>query len=281
MPYVLEGVACNGQYNEIVRIFCYHPCYGSALMNPNAQGSMMGPYPNQPVHNPASINMAMMPGLHMPGTYNMGSMMNEIYPELLKAWPHASMWQGKDGAIRIQPEPQGPVYSYFVPMEGWNSSQGSGTYMHFDNGGFQAVTSNGTYQGHPATYESVGFTDMTQSIMGSPVDITYGSDAAITFELPAGNQWVCLEVSAQAARLIAGRMVLRTLSKVMEFMGSYGYSFEYQIEKYFREVKIVTQGLGGPKGTRSIRFALTTPLIGDDAQHRGFDPRRRYWRVCY
>jgi butyryl-CoA dehydrogenase len=52
---------------------------------------------------------------------------------------------------------------------------------------------------------------------------------------------------ASAARLMAGKMVLSTLSRVMEFMGSYGYAFEYQIEKYYRDVKIVTQGLGGPQ----------------------------------
>ena len=33
-----------------------------------------------------------------------------------------------------------------------------------------------------------------------------------------------------AARLRAGKMVLSVLNKVMEFMGSYGYSFEYLIE---------------------------------------------------
>jgi alkylation response protein AidB-like acyl-CoA dehydrogenase len=46
---------------------------------------------------------------------------------------------------------------------------------------------------------------------------------------------------------MAGKMVLSTLSKIMEFMGSYGYAFEYQIEKYYRDVKIVAQGLGGPQ----------------------------------
>ena len=35
--------------------------------------------------------------------------------------------------------------------------------------------------------------------------------------------------------------------KIIEFMGGYGYSFEYQVEKYYRDIKIVTQGLGGPQ----------------------------------
>jgi hypothetical protein len=174
---------------------------GAALMSPSAQGSMMGPYPNQPVNHPGGFNMSMTPGLHMPGTYSMGSMMNEIYPELLGAWPNASMWQGEDGAIQVQPEPQGPVYTYFVPIEGWSNSQGTGPYMHFDNAGFHAVTSTGTYSGHPAPYDPNGFVDMIQSIMGSSVDITYASDGAITFALPAGNQWVCLGASAEAVDL--------------------------------------------------------------------------------
>jgi hypothetical protein len=171
---------------------------GAALMGANAQASMMGPYPNQPASMPAGFNGWMMPGLHMPGTYNMHSMMDEMYPELLQAWPQATMWQGEDGAIHIQPEPQGPVYTYLVPMEGWNSSQGSGPYMHFDNGGFQAVTSTGTYHGYPAPYDSTAFTNMTQFVTASPSDINYGPDGAITIELPDGNQWVCLEASAQA-----------------------------------------------------------------------------------
>jgi alkylation response protein AidB-like acyl-CoA dehydrogenase len=63
-----------------------------------------------------------------------------------------------------------------------------------------------------------------------------------------GTKWSDQMVGrASAARLMAGRMVLSTLSRIMEFMGSYGYCFEYQIEKYYRDVKIVTQGLGGPQ----------------------------------
>ena len=63
-----------------------------------------------------------------------------------------------------------------------------------------------------------------------------------------GSKWSDAMIGrASAARLTAGRMVLNALSKIMEFMGGYGYSFEYQIEKYYRDVKIVTQGLGGPQ----------------------------------
>lgn len=52
---------------------------------------------------------------------------------------------------------------------------------------------------------------------------------------------------ASATRFMAGKMVVRTLNKIMELMGGYGYSFEYQVEKYLRDVKIMQQGLGGPQ----------------------------------
>ena len=62
------------------------------------------------------------------------------------------------------------------PWKDWSDSQGTGPYMHFDNGSFNAVTSTGTYWGHPAPYDPAGFTQMIQSVMGSAVDITYASD---------------------------------------------------------------------------------------------------------
>jgi alkylation response protein AidB-like acyl-CoA dehydrogenase len=33
----------------------------------------------------------------------------------------------------------------------------------------------------------------------------------------------------------------------MELMGSYGYSFDYNVEKYLRDVKILQLWLGGPQ----------------------------------
>ena len=63
-----------------------------------------------------------------------------------------------------------------------------------------------------------------------------------------GHKWSdAMLARASAARLMAGKMVLTALNKVMEFMGGYGYSFEYRIEKYYRDVKIMQQGLGGPQ----------------------------------
>jgi alkylation response protein AidB-like acyl-CoA dehydrogenase len=36
----------------------------------------------------------------------------------------------------------------------------------------------------------------------------------------------------------------------MEYMGSYGYAYEYEIEKFLRDVKIVQLWLGGPQRDR-------------------------------
>ena len=36
----------------------------------------------------------------------------------------------------------------------------------------------------------------------------------------------------------------------MELMGSYGYSYEYEVEKYMRDYKIVKMWLGGPHRDR-------------------------------
>jgi alkylation response protein AidB-like acyl-CoA dehydrogenase len=41
----------------------------------------------------------------------------------------------------------------------------------------------------------------------------------------------------------------------MELMGSYGYSYGYEIEKYYRDVKILQLWLGGPQ-RRSLDTAL-------------------------
>ncbi len=238
---------------------------GFVLMSPIAQGSMMGPYLNQPGHNPTGFNMSMTPGLHMPGTYNMGSMMDEIYPELLQAWPQATMWQGEDGAIRIQPEPGGPVYTYFVPMEGWNSGQGSGPYMHFDNGGFQAMTSTGTYQGQPAPYDPAGFTDMTQSVIGSPADITYGSDGAVTIELPAGNQGVCLGVSAQAGSLpgvVPGISVAQPGSMYSNVMFAYDGGYQQDFHPAFMHSSEIMNVLTSMQGMGDIQLGADGVITG-------------------
>jgi hypothetical protein len=202
---------------------------GAAPMNPDAQGAMMGPYPGQSSQYPVGFNGAMYPGLHMAGTYNMNNMMNELYPELLQAWPQATMWQGNDGAIRIQPEPGGPVYTYFVPTEGWNASQGTGHYMHFDNEGFHAVTSSGTYWGYPTPYDPDGFTHMIQSVLDAPVDITYQTDGTAFFQIPGGNQGVCLGVSAQAGSVPGVEPGISvTQPGSMYFNGMFNYEGGYQ-----------------------------------------------------
>jgi hypothetical protein len=239
---------------------------GAVLMNPNVQAYMMGPYHGQSSQNPSGFNGGMNPGLHMSGTYDMNNMMNEVYPELLQAWPHASMWQGEDGAIRIQPEPQGPVYTYLVPMEGWSGSQGTGPYnMHFDSGGFQAVTSTGSYWGHPAPYDPVGFTQTIQSVLNTPVDITYQTDGAAFFQLPGGNQGVCLGASALAANVPGaepGIDAAQPGSMYSNMMFNYGGGYRQDFHPAFMHSSEIMNALTNMPGMGSVQIGADGVITG-------------------
>jgi len=50
-----------------------------------------------------------------------------------------------------------------------------------------------------------------------------------------------------AAKAYACDVAVWVTNKVMELMGSYGYSFDYHVEKYLRDVKILQLWLGGPQ----------------------------------
>jgi len=50
---------------------------------------------------------------------------------------------------------------------------------------------------------------------------------------------------ASAAQNYACDMAIWVVNKAMELMGSYGYSYDYHIEKYLRDVKILQLWLGG------------------------------------
>jgi len=50
-----------------------------------------------------------------------------------------------------------------------------------------------------------------------------------------------------AVRAYTSTVVNWVTSKAMELMGSYGYAFEYPIEKYLRDSKILSLTLGGPQ----------------------------------
>lgn len=52
---------------------------------------------------------------------------------------------------------------------------------------------------------------------------------------------------ASAAKFCATKATNDVASKIMELMGAYGYSPEYHVEKYMRDVKIVDIWLGGPQ----------------------------------
>ena len=52
---------------------------------------------------------------------------------------------------------------------------------------------------------------------------------------------------ASAAKEYACEVTLWVANKAMELMGSYGFSSDYHIEKYLRDVKILQLWLGGPQ----------------------------------
>jgi alkylation response protein AidB-like acyl-CoA dehydrogenase len=50
-----------------------------------------------------------------------------------------------------------------------------------------------------------------------------------------------------AAKVYVCDVTLWAANKAMELMGSYGYTFDYNVEKYLRDVKILQLWLGGPQ----------------------------------
>lgn len=60
---------------------------------------------------------------------------------------------------------------------------------------------------------------------------------------------------SSAAQNYACDTAIWVVNKAMELMGSYGYSYGYEIEKYYRDVKILQLWLGGPQ-RRSLDTAL-------------------------
>ena len=61
----------------------------------------------------------------------------------------------------------------------------------------------------------------------------------------AGEPFLLSKCSA--AKEYACENTLWVANKAMELMGSYGYTFDYHIEKYLRDVKILQLWLGGPQ----------------------------------
>ena len=53
-----------------------------------------------------------------------------------------------------------------------------------------------------------------------------------------------------AARAFACDVALWIMSKAMELMGAYGYSYEMEVEKFYRDTKIIQLWLGGPQRDR-------------------------------
>ncbi len=66
-----------------------------------------------------------------------------------------------------------------------------------------------------------------------------------------GNPWEPHMVAKfSAARSFAGDTAMFVTNKTMELMGSYGYVFEMNVEKYYRDFKIVQMWLGGAQRDR-------------------------------
>ena len=55
---------------------------------------------------------------------------------------------------------------------------------------------------------------------------------------------------ASAAKVYACDTAVSVTNKAVELMGSYGYAFDYHVEKYLRDCKILQLWLGGPQRGR-------------------------------
>lgn len=80
------------------------------------------------------------------------------------------------------------------------------------------------------------------------------SDMQRTGQFGQPGEPVMLSKSS-AAQNYACDTAIWVVGKAMELMGSYGYSYGYEIEKYYRDVKILQLWLGGPQ-RRSLDTAL-------------------------
>ncbi|HEY91137.1 MAG TPA: acyl-CoA/acyl-ACP dehydrogenase [Dehalococcoidia bacterium] len=80
------------------------------------------------------------------------------------------------------------------------------------------------------------------------------SDMQRTGQFGRPGEPVMLSKSS-AAQNNACEMAIWVVNKAMELMGSYGYSYGYEIEKYYRDMKILQLWLGGPQ-RRSLDTAL-------------------------
>jgi alkylation response protein AidB-like acyl-CoA dehydrogenase len=80
------------------------------------------------------------------------------------------------------------------------------------------------------------------------------SDMQRTGQFGRPGEPVMLSKSS-AAHNYACDTAIWVVNKAMELMGSYGYAFGYEIEKYYRDVKILQLWLGGPQ-RRSLDTAL-------------------------
>ena len=78
-----------------------------------------------------------------------------------------------------------------------------------------------------------------------------------------------------AARSFAGDCANYCCNRGMEMMGSYGYSYEFHLEKYMRDYKIVQMWLGGAQRDRlDIAQGLYGPF-----KWGGYEQWVREWKI--
>ena len=80
-----------------------------------------------------------------------------------------------------------------------------------------------------------------------------GGTPAITPNLDKlAEQGVRFTKEASMAKLFASDMAMRATNKAIQIFGGYGYTREYPVERYFRDIKLCTIGEGTSEVQRMV-----------------------------
>ena len=86
--------------------------------------------------------------------------------------------------------------------------------------------------------------------MGKRIEVARSQMLMVSWQMahpeiygPPGSPEMVAKVSA--TRSVGGEACMYCANKAMELMGSWGYAYEYNVEKYMRDAKIITMVLGG------------------------------------
>ncbi|MDY7042019.1 MAG: acyl-CoA dehydrogenase family protein [Chloroflexota bacterium] len=102
--------------------------------------------------------------------------------------------------------------------------------------------------GRPIREHSVGACMLADMAIGIESARSFYLQAAHKYDHPEdyGPQDSTLNLSrASAAKVYASEVAVMVANKAMELMGSYGYTHDYHLEKYWRDGKIMQLWLGG------------------------------------